>query len=164
MKIIDKNQDYYDYLCYTAEADDSITFDRRPSQNFSKEDFCRVLVNVMYESYEVKLSRYKFRHKTGINPYFEIGLEAGTNFFVLHLKNLVYKEVLNEQNKKVNKLVNFTPFLVCSRKNYEYKGKALCFYKLETVWCTGRYTQEYKRAWNNEKDKNNWQKANLNNV
>lgn len=163
MKIIDKNQDYYDYLSHSPDADDLITFDRRGSKNFTKEDFCKVLHDIKYESYKTELSRYKFKYKKGQNPYFEIALAAGTNLFIIHLKNLIYKEMLNEENKKVNVLVNFTPVLVCTRKYYEYKGKPLCFYNLDTVWRTGRFTYEYKRAWDINSEQS-WEMANLNNV
>lgn len=154
MKIIDRNNDYYDYLSHQNGVDDETVFDRRYSELLTKKLLCdkinngdgcyRIVDGKKIPFPLIPYNRFCFQfEKEREEPFFLIALVAGFNFFVLKWNNLRYEE---------NALVDFSMELLCSRKWYEYKGEPL-----------NLYTVNSKAFAVDKMSAKEWQKANLSN-
>ena len=161
MRILDKNKDFYDYLSHTQIADDSVLFDRRDSIKLTKSQFLEGIQTHAIQRYEIDSEirgktwkHYKHRQE---NPFFTIGILAGTNLFIVNLTSLVFEEKTDENGKIVKNLCDFSPKLVCTRKFYSHKLCALSIFDLEESWYDWR-----RRVFVNAKDsEKTWQDANL---
>lgn len=166
MRIIDKNKDYYDWLSHTEISDDSILFDRRNSEFLTKSGFCAEVQLKGIVEYDIDIERRgkswkSYRHERS-GAHYEIALVAGTNLFIMRLADLVHNEGFDENGRRREILSDFTPTVVCARKNYGWNGVPLGLFTLNPKWWNRR-TRRMVSAWD-ANGAESWDNANLANV
>ena len=164
MKILDKNSDFYDYLSFSEFADDELTFDRRGSFCPSRDELlARCAGQTKYRrDEEFHGKNWKRYRRLQENPFYELILVAGTEFFVLELLDLKFEERTDESGRKTSECVNFTPVLVESRKNYGVDLGILRLYFAEAEWYDRRARRKHS-AWGGGSERS-WKSANLANA
>ena len=163
MRIIDKNKDYYDWLSHTEISDDSILFDRRNSEFLTKSGFCAEVQLKGIVEYDIDIERRgkswkSYRHERS-GAHYEIALVAGTNLFIMRLDDLVHNEGFDENGRRREILSDFTPTVVCARKNYGWNGVPLGLFTLKPKWWNRR-TRRMVSAWD-ANGAESWDNANL---
>lgn len=134
MRIIDKNNDFYDYL-QNVYRDDSITFDRTDSFVLSKDELC----------YRLTCIDSRWNRKVCVGE---------SNFVLIQVCNTFWLFLVEVTDvSKDNHVKNYSPELIATWKNYRKPRTLIQFDFIDFPWKVSKMLYAERKNWDWKNDK-----------